>query len=55
MMEKQKIIDKLNFYWGFLHDFTERAENTLKEGDVHNLNMCKEWINEAIRWLYETD
>jgi len=42
-----QLIDKLMFYIGFLHTFTEKAENVLKENDIQHLKMLREYIIDA--------
>ncbi len=52
-MESEKIIDKLNFYIGFLDSFTKRGDSFLRENDWNSLNLTREWMIEAIRKLKE--
>jgi len=50
-MKKEKIIDKLNFYIGFLDSFIERGSKFLKGKDYISLKLTREWIIEAIKKL----
>ena len=48
MTETEKIIDKLNFYIGFLDTFCKDGINTLRENDWHRLKMTREYMIDAI-------
>lgn len=50
-MEKDKLIDKLTFYEGFLHSFTQKADNILKDNDIQHLRLVREYIIEAKKHL----
>ena len=52
-MDTEKIIDKLNFYIGFLDVFSKACEGVVDEKNIHNLKMLREYMIEAIKKLRE--
>lgn len=43
-MEKNKLIDKLIFYEGFLDSFIERGEGVIRENDLQSLKILREYV-----------
>jgi len=47
-MNREKLTEKLYFYWGFLDSFIDNGKNTLRENDIQSLKMLREYIIDAL-------